>query len=195
VGETPEGVAPSSRDAADPLDAVVDGVRRGDRDAIAAVYLEVAPRLRAWLATQTPHGEVADDLTEQAFLELLRHHGELRGDGRALRAWLFRTARRDLYDWRKAAARRADPTAEEARLDDVPDRTPDPTDQLHDLDPRVRDAVSRLSAEHREVLELRHVADLSVAEVAAVLGRTPGAVKQLHHRALARLRALLAPSA
>lgn len=195
MGATPEGEAPSSHGASDPLDAVADGVRRGDRDAIAATYLEVAPRLRAWLATQTRHGEVADDLTEQAFLELLRHHAQLRGEGSSLRAWLYRTARRDLYDWRKAAARRADPTGAEARLDDVPDPAPDAVEQLLDLDPRLRDALSQLPVDQREVLELRHVADLSVAEVAAVLGRTPGAVKQLHHRALARLRALLAPPA
>jgi RNA polymerase sigma-70 factor (ECF subfamily) len=45
-----------------------------------------------------------------------------------------------------------------------------------------------LTADHQEVLALRVVADLSVEQVAAIMGRTTGAVKQLHRRALCALR-------
>jgi RNA polymerase sigma factor (sigma-70 family) len=45
-----------------------------------------------------------------------------------------------------------------------------------------------LSSDHQEVLALRVVADLSVEQVADIMGRTPGAVKQLHRRALCALR-------
>lgn len=45
-----------------------------------------------------------------------------------------------------------------------------------------------LSPDHQEVLALRVVADLSVEQTADVMGRTPGAVKQLHRRALNALR-------
>ena len=45
-----------------------------------------------------------------------------------------------------------------------------------------------LSPDHQEVLALRVVADLSVEQAAEIMGRTPGAVKQLHRRALSALR-------
>jgi RNA polymerase sigma-70 factor (ECF subfamily) len=45
-----------------------------------------------------------------------------------------------------------------------------------------------LSEDHREVLALRVIADLSVEQVAAIMGKTPGAVKQLQRRALCALR-------
>ncbi|MBT2593912.1 RNA polymerase sigma factor [Arthrobacter sp. ISL-72] len=45
-----------------------------------------------------------------------------------------------------------------------------------------------LSPDHQEVLALRVVADLSVEQAAEVMGRTPGAVKQLYRRALSALR-------
>lgn len=45
-----------------------------------------------------------------------------------------------------------------------------------------------LSEDHREVLALRVVADLSVDQAAAIMGKTPGAVKQLQRRALCALR-------
>jgi RNA polymerase sigma-70 factor (ECF subfamily) len=60
----------------------------------------------------------------------------------------------------------------------------------------VREALGRLPPADREVLELRHLEQLSVAETAAVLGVSVGAAKTRHLRAVQRLRALLeAPSA
>jgi RNA polymerase sigma-70 factor, ECF subfamily len=178
----------------DPLDPLADAVRRGDRDAIAAVYLETAPALRAYLRRQVAHGEVADDLVEQAFVALLRSHATIRGEGRALRAWLYRTARHDLLDWRKRAERRADHQLTEDHLTSLTAEADDPGEITATTpDPRVARAVAQLTPEQREVLELRLVADLRVAEVAAVVGRSEGAVKLLQHRALRRLRTLLAP--
>ena len=48
-------------------------------------------------------------------------------------------------------------------------------------------ALCELTAEQREVVALRFVADLSIEAVATLTGRSPGAVKALQHRALAAL--------
>ena len=45
-----------------------------------------------------------------------------------------------------------------------------------------------LASDQRDVLLLRVVSDLSIDETATVLGKTPGAVKALQHRALASIR-------
>jgi RNA polymerase sigma-70 factor (ECF subfamily) len=60
-----------------------------------------------------------------------------------------------------------------------------------ELRQRVRAAVGRLSADDREVLVLRHLEQMPVQEVAAVLGAGEGAVRMRLVRALARLRDLL----
>jgi RNA polymerase sigma-70 factor (ECF subfamily) len=56
---------------------------------------------------------------------------------------------------------------------------------------RVRRALGRLGERDREVLVLRYLEQLSVCEIAAVLGVSEGAVKTRHARALLRLEALL----
>jgi RNA polymerase sigma-70 factor (ECF subfamily) len=60
-----------------------------------------------------------------------------------------------------------------------------------ELQEHMRQALRRLRKREREVLLLRHMEQLSVADTAAVLGISPGAVKVRHLRALDRLRALL----
>lgn len=177
----------------DPLDGIVDDVRQGDREAIAATYLEVAPGLRGYLLRQVRHGGVADDLLEQTFVELLEGHARLRGDGRALRAWLYRAARNNLSDWRKRAERRSDhqltPRTVERLVSSDP--APEAAALAASLDPQLVAALAELTEDQREVVELRVVAGLPVAAVADLMGRRPGAVRGLQHRALARLAALL----
>ncbi len=56
---------------------------------------------------------------------------------------------------------------------------------------RVRAALARLGERDREVLVLRYLEQMSLAEIAAVLGTSAGAVKTRHARALLRLQALL----
>jgi RNA polymerase sigma-70 factor (ECF subfamily) len=65
----------------------------------------------------------------------------------------------------------------------------------HELTSRVQTALTRLAERDREVLVLRYLEQLPTADIAAVLGTTPGAVKVRHLRALERLRALLTEGA
>jgi RNA polymerase sigma-70 factor (ECF subfamily) len=57
----------------------------------------------------------------------------------------------------------------------------------------VRQVLATLTMDQRDVLALRIVSQMSVEEVAAALGKPPGAVKALQRRALATLRRRLAP--
>jgi RNA polymerase sigma-70 factor (ECF subfamily) len=59
---------------------------------------------------------------------------------------------------------------------------------------RLRAALDQLAPHDREILVMRNLERLSVAEIAEVLGLTAGAVKVRHLRALRRLRAILGES-
>ena len=58
-------------------------------------------------------------------------------------------------------------------------------------DERVRALLAGLAPDQRDVVLLRIVADLSIEDTAAALGKRPGAVKALQHRAMAALRTRL----
>ncbi len=180
----------------EPLDDLVEGVRSGDRDAIAAVYLELGPGLRGFLLRRVPHGEVADDLVEQTFVELIEGGHRISGGGNALRAWLYRAARNNLIDWRKRAERRSDHQLTDRVLDGREEAEPAAEEQVvaGAVDPQLLAALARLTGDQREVIELRLVAGLPAAEVAAITGRSVGAVKQLQHRGVRRLVTLLTPA-
>jgi RNA polymerase sigma-70 factor (ECF subfamily) len=73
----------------------------------------------------------------------------------------------------------------------APDTSPSRRALRNELLERVRDALARLGPRDREVLVMRHLEQLSTAEVAAVLGVSEGAVMTRLARALVRLRAFL----
>jgi RNA polymerase sigma-70 factor (sigma-E family) len=79
----------------------------------------------------------------------------------------------------------------ERPVDRLPDRsTVDPT-----YDDEVLQALLALPPRQRAVVVLRHYADQSEQQVAALMGSSVGTVKSQHAKAVARLRELLAPDA
>ena len=159
----------------------------GDARAFDALFRHYHPMVLRYLRVQEP--AVAEDLAAEVWLALAPRLGAFRGDEAGFRGWLFTVARRQLIGHRRKVIRR--------RTDPVPaDRLagrPGADDPALEVDGRLatQEAVDRLvaslSAEQAEVVLLRVVAGLSVAEVAAITERSPGAVRMLQHRALQRL--------
>lgn len=112
---------------------------------------------------------------------------DFRGNEAQFRAWVFTIARNRLVDERRHHGRRVDERPE------APDELPEVVGGegiFDDLDQheRVSALLAGLTDEQREVVVLRIVVGLSVEETATVVGRRPGAVRALQHRALAQLR-------
>ena len=153
----------------------------------AQVYRELAPAVLGYLRSQrVPDPE---DALGEVFLQVARDIGRFSGDAAALRRWVFSIAHNRAMDAHRRATRNR--STLEAELSEAAagagERTvaaapPDP------FDPVLVDALATLSADQREVVVLRFVADLPLEAVAKITGRRVGAVKALQHRALENLR-------
>lgn len=146
------------------------------------------PRVVGALTLWCGDRAVAEEVTSEAFARAYRDWHRVRHLD-APGAWVQRVAmnlarstfRRRQAEWR--ANRRAQAA--------VGDRHRDPDAAAVVA---VRDALQRLSADHRTVLVLRHYLEMSVPEVAETMGRSTTAVTSLAHRAAAALAVELAPA-
>jgi RNA polymerase sigma factor (sigma-70 family) len=171
--------------AAELLETDVDAVRTGSVVAFERIYRTMAPTVASYLRWNG----VADveSLTNEVMAQVHRNLQRFTGDAAAFRSWVFTIAHHRMVDDRRATGRR--PVVAEAEIEEaaVVGNTED--DALAQLgDDRLRLLLGGLSPDQRDVLLLRIVADLSLEDVAAALGKRRGAIKSLQHRALATLR-------
>jgi len=174
------------RQQSTPVGLLVQAARAGSAAAFEQLYRAMAGQVSAYLRWH--RASDPDGLTNDVFAQVHRNLAGFEGDEQNFRSWVFTIAHHRMIDDRRRANRQplvdGDIGVEEHMgTGDVED------DVLawlaHD---RVRDLLAVLSRDQRDVVLLRIVADLSVEEVARLLGKREGAIKALQHRALAALR-------
>lgn len=169
--------------------AVLADAREGAARAMEAIYRDLAPAVLGYLRGQG--AREPEDLASEVFVGLVRGLGRFVGDERAFRSWVFAIAHRRLIDERRRLARRPEEPVEPALLGG-PLASAAVGDAEAEAEARLGGAwaiqvLAGLTYDQRAVLLLRVLADLSVGEVATILGKRPGAVKALQQRALAAL--------
>lgn len=174
--------------ADDQLGRFLDGARRGDQAGFTGIYQCLAGRVAGYVRSRRV--DDVDGVVNEVFLGAFRNLDRFDGSATEFRSWLFAIA------WNKVAdAHRAARRVRTASLDALPTEPPGGDGEAEAVAALARDDVTalldRLTPDQRDVLALRIVADLSLEETAAVLGRPVGAVKSMQHRALASLRRIL----
>jgi RNA polymerase sigma-70 factor (ECF subfamily) len=163
----------------------------GDRDALEELYLLHFDRIYSYLHLSVGNRHDAEDLTTQTFLKMLESIKRFRWRSAPFSAWLFRIAHNLAMDHFRAS-RRWQPEAEVPE----PPGVESPSAEAGALDAIGRETmlemIDGLSPEQRQVLTLKFVFNFPNGEVAAILGKTEGAVKSLQHRALVSLQKQLA---
>jgi RNA polymerase sigma-70 factor, ECF subfamily len=171
--------------------ALLTAAQEGSETAFSRLWRDGNPALLRYLRVIAP--EVAEDVAADTWLQVVRGLAGFRGDERAWRAWLFTTARRRAIDHGRRRSRR-----HVAPLEEVPpNRLPVVADAAdvaieHISTESAMALVAALPASQAEVIVLRVVAGLDTETVAALTGRSPGAVRVAAHRGLRRLAEILA---
>ncbi len=167
---------------------VLAAAQAGAPWALQRIYEDLAPVVAGYLRLQGLRD--ADDHTSEVFLGVLRNVSSFTGEEPAFRSWVFTIAHRRLVDERRRRGRRPDPRPiEDAGEPFGGDVEAEALAELGGL--WVREALAELTDEQRQVVTLRILGDVSVEDVARILGKRPGAVRVLQHRAIERLRRAL----
>lgn len=174
----------------DDFDALLAAAQRGDDEAVAVLYRDLHPRLSRYLGVREPRA--AEDLEGEVWLAVARGIARFSGGEESFRAWVFSIARRRLADFRRTAARRATVPVPNEELDRSGGGDPAEI-VLEDLSGSAAAAfvVATLSPDQADIVLLRVIGGLDVEQVAELLGKRPGTIRVLQHRALRRLHAEL----
>ncbi len=130
--------------------------------------------------------EAAADVVQDVWLRVLRGMPQLRDPAR-LRAWLFGIARRAVLD--RVRRRYAEP--EPLSVDDVDLAAPDDRDDLAEELALMHEELARLPFTEREVLALFYLQELTLGQIAEIVGAPVGTVKSRLFRARRMLRRTL----
>jgi RNA polymerase sigma-70 factor (ECF subfamily) len=169
------------------FESVLGAARTGQEWAWELIYRELAPPVFGYLRARG--AAEPEDLTGAVFLQLVRDLRGFEGGEREFRAWVFTIAHHRLIDERR---RRGRSPIESGPLETLVNEEVGGDAEAEALsrieEKRIRALLDRLSEDQRTVLLLRVLGDLTVEQVARLLGRTPGAVKALQRRGLAALK-------
>ena len=183
-GDAVAGEASPTSSADEAMERYADG----DVAAFATLYDQLAPRLYRFAARQLQSRAAAEDVVQQALLQIHCARGQFTR-GAAVLPWAYAIVRRLVIDLTRRRGRE-DLRADLAEHADKPSGAVAPDEALHRKrsEAALRLDLLHLSPALREAFELLKVDGLSVAETAEVLGITHGMVKIRAHRATVALR-------
>jgi RNA polymerase sigma-70 factor, ECF subfamily len=175
--------------------AVMPACLRGEAGAVARLYDLYADRIYRYILARIGDPQVAEDLTGEVFLRVVKHVQRFRLDDNrpasSVSAWVYRIAGNLVADYHRDRQRRRmvriDEEAPLASVSQDPWRKAEQQEALEQLS----GALEQLTEDQRLVVIGKFGEGMSNAEAAAWLGKTEGAVEALQHRALRTLSRLL----
>jgi RNA polymerase sigma-70 factor, ECF subfamily len=173
------------------LIALVELARTGDADAFGLLYDHYQSSVYRFLFYRTRSVQLAEDLTSETFFRALRSMNNFRWQGKDFGAWLMTIARNLATDHFKAGRTRLELTTEDMSAHDDATEGPEATVLAGLTNEILLGALKSLPDEQRDCLIMRFLQGMSIAETAAVLGRSDGAIKQLQLRGVRNLAKLM----
>lgn len=177
--------SPTSHDSEDTQLAI--RCQLGDREAWDELVRRWNPRLWRFVSGMLSEGRAAEDVLQTVWLRVVRSFARLRNPEQ-LAGWLFRIARVAVVDHLRKQYRQppADRTADVSAVSN-----PEPFPDGLEVSEHVARGLSRLHPIDREAVVLHYFDELSLVEVAAVVGVPEGTIKSRLFRARSQLREVL----
>jgi RNA polymerase sigma-70 factor (ECF subfamily) len=173
------------------LIALVELARTGDKEAFGLLYDHYNASVFRFLYYRTRSTTLAEDLMSETFFRALRSMNNFRWQGKDFGAWLMTIARNLATDHFKAGRTRLEQTTEDMGVHDDATESPESTVLAALTNEMLLTALQQLPVEQQDCLVMRFLQGMSIAETAAVLQRSEGAIKQLQLRGVRNLAKLM----
>jgi RNA polymerase sigma-70 factor (ECF subfamily) len=175
----------------DPADRLFERVlvlrcQAGDEAAFTELVERYHARLRYYVRKMLGRDHRSEDVLQDVWFDVFRGVARLADPG-AFPAWVYRITRVRVA----RILRRDRPPVQSLEVDNLSAAPEDEEDFTEEDAERIHAALDRLSPEHREVLVLRFLEDLSYEDIARVTGEQLGTVRSRLHYAKRALRGLL----
>jgi RNA polymerase sigma-70 factor (ECF subfamily) len=170
-------------------EVLIARIAGGDRLAMQVLYARHHVRVYRFVLRLVRNDATAEDLISEVFLDVWRQAGRFEGRS-AVTTWLLSIAR---FKALSAVRKRPEEELDEAQAETIVDESDDPevAAQKKDKSHALRQCLTALSPEHREVIDLVYYHEKSVEEVATIIGIPEATVKTRMFYARKRLAELL----
>jgi RNA polymerase sigma-70 factor, ECF subfamily len=169
------------------LQGLVARAQGGDREAFGELYERLAPKVYGYLYHHTSgQTQLAEDLSEEVFVKVLERLQRYQNRGLPFTAWVYRIAHNHLVDHFRAQPKQGSVSIE--ACSELAERGAEKTLEDALTNAELANALRKLTEDQRQVLVLRFLQGMNLAQTAAAVGKSQDAVKKLQARGLQALR-------
>ena len=163
--------------------------QRAKENRLASLYDEYFDKIVSYIYVRIGDKDEAENLTGEVFMRALESLKSYKERGIPMQAWLFKIAHNLIVDHLRKITKRKTVPIDTVLIESGED--PVTTAEKNIKIEKVNEAMQKLTPVQREVVQLRFFGGLSSKEAGAMLKKSDGAVREMQHAAIERLRRLL----
>ena len=171
-------------------ESLVRRAQQHDQEALTQLYEENFDKIYRYVVLKIGDRTEAEDITQQVFLKALKSISSFRWKGTSFSAWLYRIAHNQIVDYLRRKTKRATVPLDESLAGSDSSNPRVEAERNLDIED-LASATRKLTKAQQEVISLRFTSELSIAQVAGIMGKREGAIKALQHSAILSLRRVL----
>lgn len=169
---------------------ILKKIKNGDNEAFGELYDFYAPRVYRFVRLKVDSQETAQDVTSEAFLKIWQYLQEQRKIRERFQALLYKIARNLVVDFYRSKSIREilieDNLEEFSEAED--EETSDKLVIRQEEMVEVKKALIQVHPNYQDVIVWYYLDELTIPEIAEILGKNEGTVRVLIHRAVKSLR-------
>jgi len=164
---------------------IMEAVKNGDLQQASTLFERYNKRIFNFLARLAMDRALAEDLTQNVFLRIIKYRGSYK-EGARFQSWIYQVARNVFSDHYQAHKNKYSDFVDVEKLkDNMPETEDEPWEEKEKL---LHRSMAMLPDEQRELLVLTRFQHMKYEEVAQIMNTTVANIKVKVHRAVAKLR-------